>query len=56
MKINVHAGHNFHVPGASGCFSETVEDRKVKNLVISKLRLQGHTVYDCTVENGTSAG
>ena len=54
MKINVHAGHNFHVPGASGCFSETVEDRKVKNLVISKLRLQGHTVYDCTDEDGTT--
>ena len=49
---NVHAGHNFHVPGASGIFSETVEDRKVKDLVISKLRALGHTVYDCTDENG----
>lgn len=49
---NVHAGHNFHVPGASGIFSETVEDRKVKDLVISKLRALGHTVYDCTDNNG----
>ena len=51
MKINVHAGHNFKVPGASGIFSETSEDRKVKDLVISKLKTLGHTVYDCTDEN-----
>lgn len=55
MKINVHAGHNFKVPGASGCFSETEEDRKVKNSVITKLREQGHTVYDCTDEDGRTA-
>lgn len=54
MKINVHAGHNSHVPGANGCFSETVEDRNVKNAVINKLRLQGHTVYDCTDEDATT--
>ena len=48
MILNVHAGHNFKVPGASGIFSETVEDRNVKNLVISKLQNLGHTVYDCT--------
>lgn len=52
---NVHAGHNFKVPGASGIFSETVEDRKVKDLVIAKLRNLGHTVYDCTDENGATA-
>lgn len=45
---NIHAGHNFNCPGASGQFSETSEDRKVKNAVISKLRSLGHTVYDCT--------
>ena len=44
MKINVHAGHNFKVPGASGIFSETVEARKVKDLVITKFRALGHTV------------
>lgn len=51
---NVHAGHNFHVPGASGIFSETVEDRKVKDAVISKLRQLGHTVYDCTDNDGAT--
>ena len=55
MKFNVHAGHNFHCPGASGCFSETSEDRKVKDLVIKLLRAQGHTVYDCTDEDGQTA-
>lgn len=52
MIFNVHAGHNFNVPGASGYFSETHEDRKVKDLVIAKLRALGHTVYDCTDEVG----
>lgn len=56
MKFNIHAGHNFKVPGAGGCFSETSEDRKVKDLVISKLRSLGHTVYDCTDEDGTTSG
>lgn len=51
---NVHAGHNFKVPGASGMFSETVEDRKVKDAVISKLRQLGHTVYDCTDNDGVT--
>ena len=54
MRVNVHAGHNFKVPGASGIFSETVEDRKVKDLVITKLRVLGHTVYDCTDEDATT--
>lgn len=54
MIYNIHGGHNFHVPGANGCFSETSEDRKVKNLVIEKLRSLGHTVYDCTDEDGTT--
>lgn len=54
MRINVHAGHNFKVQGASGVFSETVEDRKVKDLVISKLKALGHTVYDCTDETATT--
>ena len=55
MKFNVHGGHNFHAPGAGGCFSETSEDRKVKDLVIKHLRAQGHTVYDCTDEDGVTA-
>lgn len=52
MKINVHGGHNFHVPGAGGQFSETKEDRNVKNKLIKLLREQGHTVHDCTDEDG----
>lgn len=52
--FNVHGGHNFKVPGAGGCFSETTEDRNVKNKVIALLRAEGHTVYDCTDENGTT--
>ena len=51
---NIHAGHNFKVPGASGIFSETEEDRKVKDAVISKLRQLGHTVYDCTDNDGAT--
>ena len=51
---NIHAGHNFKVPGASGIFSETEEDRKVKDAVISKLRQLGNTVYDCTDNDGAT--
>lgn len=56
MIINVHAGHNPHGKvgcGAVGYIEESIEDRKVKNLVIEKLRSLGHTVYDCTEDNGT---
>ena len=53
-RYNVHAGHNFIVPGASGIFSETEEDRKVKDAVISKLRQLGNTVYDCTDNDGAT--
>ena len=49
---NVHAGHNFIVPGAKGVLDETSEDRKVKDRVISALRGAGHTVYDCTDNDG----
>lgn len=52
MRVNVHGGHNHHVKGACGFFDEVEEDRKVKNLVISKLKSLGHTVYDCTDEDG----
>ena len=59
MVINVHGGHNpagMIACGASGLLNESIEDRKVKDLVISKLRSLGHTVYDCTCDNGTSQG
>lgn len=55
MIINVHAGHNYQVPGAGGEFSETKENRNVKNKLISYLRKAGHTVYDCTDESARSS-
>lgn len=57
MKINIHAGHNPDSKiacGAIGVIKESTEARKVKDLVIKKLLSQGHTVYDCTVDNGIS--
>ncbi len=54
MIFNIHGGHNRIVVGACGCFSEVEEDRKVKDLVISKLIALGHTVYDCTDEQATT--
>ena len=57
MKINVHAGHNPDgkiACGAIGLIKESTDARNVTNAVITKLRKMGHTVYDCTVSNGTS--
>lgn len=59
MIINVHAGHNpagKAACGAVGLINESTENRRVKDEVISLLREQGHTVYDCTVNNGTGQG
>lgn len=57
MKINVHAGHNPDgkvACGAVGLIKESTEARKVKDQVIKLLKAKGHTVYDCTCEDGTS--
>lgn len=54
MNFNVHGGHSLKCRGASGLLDEVNEDRKVKNRVIELLRENGHTVYDCTDDNGTS--
>ena len=54
MRINVHGGHSLKCRGASGYLDEVNEDRKVKNRVIELLRKNGHTVYDCTDDNGTT--
>lgn len=57
MRINVHAGHNPDGKrgcGAIGFIRESAENRRVKDAVISQLRQLGHTVYDCTCEDGTS--
>lgn len=53
--FNVHAGHNKKCPGASGYFSETVEDRKVAAAVIKYLKQAGHKVHDCTDDEGATA-
>lgn len=56
MRINVHAGHNPAgkvACGAVGLINESTENRRVRDEVISQLRQLGHTVYDCTVDNGT---
>lgn len=54
-KYNVHAGHNKKCPGASKLLDEVTEDRKVKNRVIELLELNGHTVYDCTDDDGKNS-
>ncbi|MGX4600397.1 N-acetylmuramoyl-L-alanine amidase [Faecalimicrobium sp. JNUCC 81] len=53
IKINVHAGHGLDGSkscGAIGLIKESTEARKVKDEVIKLLKLEGHTVYDCTVD------
>ena len=58
MIMNIHAGHNPDgkiACGAIGIIRESTEARNVKNEVIRQLKVLGHTVYDCTVENGSSA-
>ena len=55
-KYNVHGGHNSIVPGAASMLNEVTEDRKVKNKLISLLKGDGHTVYDCTDDSGRTSG
>lgn len=57
MKINVHAGHNPDgkiACGAIGLIKESTEAHKIKEDVIKLLKVEDHTVYDCTCENGSS--
>lgn len=59
MKFNVSAGHGLDGKvgcGAVGLIKESTEARKVKDKVIKYLREDGHTVYDCTVDNGANQG
>lgn len=54
---NIHAGHcpqGQGAYGAVGILEESVENRKVKNALISKLESLGHTVYDCTCDEALS--
>lgn len=54
MNFNVHGGHSLKCRGASGLLDEVNEDRAVKNKVIELLKANGHTVYDCTDDVGTT--
>jgi len=57
MIFNIHAGHNPDNKIACGAVSlikESTEARNVKNEVIRQLQLLGHTVYDCTCDDGKS--
>jgi N-acetylmuramoyl-L-alanine amidase len=59
MKINVHAGHNPDgkvACGAVGRIKESTEARKVVGEIVDLLKAKGHTVHNCTVDNGTSQG
>ena len=58
MIFNIHAGHNPAgkiACGAVSILNESKENRVVKNEVIRQLQLMGHTVYDCTVDDGKNA-
>ena len=57
MKINIHAGHNPKgkvACGAIGLINESTENRNVVKELKTILEVEGHIVYDCTCENGTS--
>lgn len=57
MRINVHAGHNpdgMIACGAIGLIKESTEARAVKDSVVAQLTSKGHTVRDCTCNNGIS--
>ena len=55
----VHGGHAAHGKkycGAVGFCSESLVDRQIAAAVKSWLEKAGHTVYDCSVDSGLSAG
>ena len=57
MKINIHAGHNPAnkvACGAVGLLDESTENRNVVKELKAILETEGHIVYDCTCNNGTS--
>jgi len=57
-KYNIHGGHcpaGGTGSGAAGYLNESTEARNVKNSLISTLKSNGQTVYDCTVNSNMSA-
>ena len=58
-KFNIHAGHGPDGKigcGAVGIIKESTQARKVKSYLLEYLKEEGHTVYDCTCDNGRNAG
>lgn len=56
-KYNLHAGHNPAgkiACGAAKLLNESTENRLIVKEVIRLLKQAGHTVYDCTCNNGKS--
>lgn len=56
-SINIHGGHNPKgkvACGAVGLLNESEQDRIIKDKIMAILKAKGHTVYDCTVDNGVS--
>lgn len=51
---NVTAGHNYKVVGAHGYIKEEEWTRKVADKVMWFLRREGHTVYNCTDNDGAT--
>ena len=57
MRINIHAGHNPTnkvACGAVGLLDESTENRSVVKELKAILEKEGHTVFDCTCDNGIS--
>ena len=57
MRVNIHAGHNPDgkvASGAVGVIKESTQARKVVEKVMGNLQAAGHTVYNCTCDDGTS--
>lgn len=56
-KVNIHGGHNPSnkvACGAKDLLDESKEDRKIAKAIVKYLKKACATVYNCTVDNGTS--
>lgn len=56
-SYNIHAGHcpyGHGACGAVGILNESIENRIVKNKVVTDLKALGNTVYDCTDDSNCS--
>lgn len=55
MKIAIRGGHSLNLRGASGLIDEVTEDRKVKDIIVKYLKMDGHEVLDVTPTNSNSS-